>query len=230
MIVERIRSVAAELEASAHDLDPTACSGPEALDLVEALGVVRRLVDGMLARVAKRVEDTAAYTYNGERNAAETVERLVGVSTGEAKRAIEVAAKLDRLPATDEALRSGRISSRQADLIVAAAADEPEIERDLLRAAAQGVTPLRDAAVAARAAREGQAERSARQHAARSLRMWMATDGMVEGHFKVTPEVGGAMKARIDQLTRKRFRDARSAGRRDSQDAYAADALASGGR
>jgi hypothetical protein len=49
---------------------------------------------------------------------------------------------------------------------------------------------------------------------------------MVEGHFKVTPEVGGAMKARIDDLTRKRFRAARSSGVRESQDAYAADALA----
>jgi hypothetical protein len=226
VIVERIRTVAAELEASAHDLDPAACSGQEALDLVEALGVARRLIDGMVARVAKRVEDTAAYTYNGERNAAETVERLVGVSAGEAKRAIDVAAKLERLPETDSALRSGRLSSRQADLIVAAAADQPEIERDLLRAAAQGVTPLRDAAIAVRAAREDQAERAARQHAARSFRMWTAIDGMVEGHFKVTPEVGGAMKARIDDLTRKRFRAARSSGVRESQDAYAADALA----
>jgi hypothetical protein len=226
VIVERIRTVAAELEASAHDLDPATCSGQEALDLVEVLGLVRRLADGMVARVAKRVEDTAAYTYRGERNAAETVERLVGVSAGEANRAIEVAAKLERLPATDEALRSGRLSSRQAGLIVAAAADQPEIERDLLRAAAQGVTPLRDAAIAARAAREDQAERAARQHAARSFRTWTATDGMVEGHFKVTPEAGGAIRARIDRLTRKRFREARKAGARESQDAYAADAFA----
>jgi hypothetical protein len=156
VMIERIRSVGAELEEIAHELDATTCSGREAVDLVEALGVIRRLADGMVARAAKRVEDTAAYAYRGERNAAEVVERLVGISTGEAKRAIEVADKLDRLPATDEALRSGRLSARQADLIVAAAGDQPEIEADLLRAAAQGVVPLRDAAVAARAAREDQ--------------------------------------------------------------------------
>jgi Domain of unknown function (DUF222) len=225
-MIERIRSAGAELQTVARDLDTTSCSGQEALDLAEALGKVRRLVDGMVARVAKRVEDTAAYTYHGERNAAETVERLVGVSTGEAKRAIEVAAKLERLPATDEALRAGRLSSRQADLIVAAAAEEPEIEHDLLRAAGQGVVPLRDAAVAARAAREDQAERAARQHQARSFRTWTSADGMVEGHFKVTPEVGGGVRARIDRLTRKRFREARKAGAREPQDAYAADAFA----
>jgi hypothetical protein len=49
---------------------------------------------------------------------------------------------------------------------------------------------------------------------------------MVEGHFKVTPEVGGAIRARIDRMTRTRFRDARSAGTREAQDAYAADAFA----
>jgi hypothetical protein len=226
VIVERIRTVRAELEAIAQGWDAETCSGSDALAITEELGGVRRLADGMVARAAKRVADTGAFGLEGDRSAAEAVERLVGISASEAKRAIAVADKLDRLPATDAALRSGEISSREADLIVAAAADEPEIERDLLRAAAQGVVPLRDAAVAARAAREDQAERAARQHRARSFRMWTAIDGMIEGHFKVTPEVGGAMKARVDDLTRKRFRAARSAGVRESQEAYAADALA----
>ncbi len=225
MIVERIRSIGAALEALARELDAETCSGQEALDLVEALGAARRVVDGMVARVAKRVEDTAAYTYRGGRNAAEAVERLVGISTAEAKRVIEVAAHLRSLPGTSAALRAGRLPSRQAELIVAAAADDPSLEADLLRAAEPGTTRLRDTVVAARAAREDQVARAARQHAARSLRTWTAADGMVEGHFKVTPEVGGAIRARIDQLTRKRFRDARRSGARESQDAYAADAF-----
>ena len=45
---------------------------------MEELGSIRRLVDGMLAKAAKRVEDTAAYTYKGDRNAAELCDRLVG--------------------------------------------------------------------------------------------------------------------------------------------------------
>src|SRR4051812_17945112 len=225
-MVERIRSVNAELRSVAHELDAETCSGQEALDLVEALGVTRRLVDGMVARAAKRVEDTAAHTYGGDRNAAEVVERLVGVTTGEAKRGIEVAAHLRSLPGTAAALRAGRLSTRNAELIVAGAADDPSLERELLLAAEQGTTPLRYAVVAARAAREDQAARSARQHAGRSFRTWTNVDGMVEGHFKVTPEVGGAIRARIDQMTRTRFRDARSTGVRESQDAYAADAFA----
>ena len=88
------------------------------------------------------------------------------------------------------------------------------------------MVPLRDAVIAARARREDEAARAKRQQAARSFRMWPTADGMVEGHFKVTPQVGGAIKAVVDKGTGKRFRDARSSGVRESQDAYAADAFA----
>ena len=57
--------------------------------------------------------------------------------------------------------------------------------------------------------------------------MWPTADGMVEGHFKVTPEVGGAIKAVIEDGTRRTFRDARARAKvHESQDAYAADAFA----
>ncbi len=66
----------------------------------------------MLGKAAKRVEDTAAHTYGTDRNAAELCVRLVGVGSGEAKRAIEVAGKLESLPATDAAMRAGQLSAR----------------------------------------------------------------------------------------------------------------------
>jgi hypothetical protein len=159
----------------------------------------------MVAKAAKRVEDTAEHTRGTDRNAAELCARVTGVSAGEAKRAIDTAAKLESLPATDAAVRAGTLSVRQTDLIVAAAADDPGIERELLKVAAKGIVPLRDACIAARARREDQAARAKRQHAARSFRTWTSPDGMVEGHFKVTPEVGGAIKAVIDDGTRRKF-------------------------
>ena len=148
------------------------------------------------------------------------------MASGEAKRAIETAAKLQSLPATDEAVRAGKLSSRQADMIATTAADDPSVERSLLKAAAKGGLALRDTCIEVRAAREDQAERSKRQHAARSFTMWPTPDGMVEGHFKVTPEVGGRIKSVIEDGTRRKFREARSDGVRESQDAYAADAFA----
>jgi hypothetical protein len=224
--MDDLRTAESALGTAAAGFDASVCTGREAIDLVETLGRQRRLIDGMIAKAAKRVEDTAAYTYDGHRNTGELCEKLVGVSSGEAKRAIETAAKLESLPAVDAAVRAGRLSSRQADLIVDVAAGEPSVERSLLKVAARGMVALRDECISVRARREDQAARSNRQHAARSFMMWPTVDGMVEGHFKVTPEVGGAIKAVIEDGTRKRFRAARSDGTREGQDAYAADAFA----
>jgi len=214
------------LEAAAAGFDPSACSGEEAVRVVAEIGSLRRLADGLLGKAAKRVEDTAAYVYEHDRNAAELCQRLAGVSTGEAKRAIDVAGKLESLPATDAAMRAGRLSSRQADLIVAVASDDPSVERQLLKTAASGIVPLRDECISVRAAREDQAKRSARQHAERSFQMWPTADGMMAGRFLVTPEIGGAIKSVIEDGTRRAFRKARKAKVQESQDAYAADAFA----
>jgi hypothetical protein len=145
---------------------------------------------------------------------------------GRSETGIAVATKLQSLPATDAAVRAGTLSARATDLIVSAASEHPEVEQELLHAAAKGMVPLRDAVIAARARREDEAERAKRQQAMRSFRMWPTADGMVEGHFKVAPQVGGAIKAVIDKGTGKHFRAARSGGVRESQDAYAADAFA----
>jgi hypothetical protein len=196
--MDDLRTAELALETAARGFDPSSCSGQDAIDVVEKIGRIRRLTDGLLGKAAKRVEDTAAHTYGSDRSASELCERLVGVAPGEAKRAIETATRLESLPATDAAMRSGTLSSRSAELIASTAADDPSVERSLLRAAAAGHVALRDECISVRARREDQAERSKRQHAARSFAMWPTVDGMVEGRFKVTPEVGGAIKAVIE--------------------------------
>ncbi len=213
VIKDDLRHAGNALESAARGFDPSACSGQEAIDLVEELGRIRRLADGLLGKAAKRVEDTAAYTYENDRNAAELCSRVTGVSAGEAKRAIEVAGKLESLPETD-CRGAGR------DLVgPGGGADRPDCAGRSRRGAAadrgggEGIRAVarqvhRGAGPARRPGRTG-----ARQHAARSFRMWPTPDGMVEGHFTVTPEVGGAIEAVIDQGTAKKFRDAAEVGR-----------------
>jgi hypothetical protein len=215
----------ASLAAAAARLDPTAMSGTAAVRLLAELGTVRRLVDGLVARVAKRVDDTAAHTRGTDRSAAELAARVVGVPPGEARRAIDTAAKLEQLPAADAALRAGTLSVPQAELIVAAAAGEPALEQELLAAASRGMVPLRDAVVAARARQEDGRTRRARQQRDRFHRMWTNADGMVAGSYQVPPEEGTAMRARLEVDTRRIFRERRSSGHHELQDAYAADAL-----
>ncbi len=123
--MDDLRTAESALETAAAGFDASVCTGREAIDLVELLGRERRLIDGMIAKAAKRVEDTAAYTYDGHRSAAELCEKVVGVASGEAKRAISVATRLESLPATDAAVRAGSLSARQTELIAGAAADDP---------------------------------------------------------------------------------------------------------
>ena len=100
-----------------------------------------------LEEIAKRVADTGT----GAQEAAASVAHTLGVGRWEARAAIDTAAKLERLPETDAAVRAGRLSARAAQLIAGAATVNPAAERDLLQAATQGLVPLRDACVAARA-------------------------------------------------------------------------------
>jgi hypothetical protein len=212
------------LEAAARSFD-AGCSGREAVELMEELGTITRLADGMTGRVAKRVADTQAHIQHGDRSAAELCARVAGVGTGAVKRAIDNAAKLESLPETQAAVQDGRLSARQAELIANVAVHDPSAQAELIERAADGLTSLNDACVEARARVEDPIARSKRQHAARSLKMWTATDGMLEGHFRLAPEAGGGLKAAIDAQTKRVFRVERGDGAREGHDAYAADAL-----
>ncbi|MCU1457454.1 MAG: protein of unknown function endonuclease, partial [Actinomycetia bacterium] len=132
----------------------------------------------------------------------------------------------ESLPETEAAFRAGQLSAQQVALIAETAVRNPALETELLEHAGEGLVPLRDACIAAQARTEDPEARAKRQHEARSLRMWSAADGMVEGRFRLAPEIGGGLKAAIDEQTRKVFRAKHREGVREEQDAYAADALA----
>lgn len=225
MFTEELRAARSALEAIAQGFDAS-CSGRDAVRLLEQLATIHHLADGVTARVAKRIADTNAYVARGDRSAEELCARVVGVGSGDARRAIDHATRLESLPATDAAVRAGRLSGQEAALISSAAVNDPALEAEFLAVAGSGLVPLRDACVKARARTEDPEARSQRQHAARSLKLWNNPDGMVEGHFRLTPEVRGGLKAAIEHETQRVFRAKHRAGVREAHDAYAADALA----
>ena len=194
--------------------------------VVDELGAIRRAVDGMLAMTANRVAATDAHAANGDRSAATAVARLLGVGVGEVRSAMDTAEKLSQLPLVDAAVREGKLSAVEARLIAGAATVNPEAEQELLDGAEHGLVPLKDACVAARARVEGPKERSERQHGARGLRMWTDDDGMVAGKFRLTPEVGGQVKAAFETAVQQIFRSRRAGTEHEPLEAYAADALA----
>ena len=72
---------------------------------------------------------------------------------------------------------------------------------------------------------DGEARRS-RIHQRRSLRSYTDTDGEWHLHCRNNPEVGARVMAALEPFREAIFRRARSEGRREPPDAYAADALA----
>jgi hypothetical protein len=225
-MLDVIAATRTAMEELAVSFEPCMLTHEQAARVVDELGVIRRLTEGVLARAAKRVADTAACRKGAERDAAQAYARAAGVEASEARRAITMVKRLEQLPATAAAVRAGALSTREAQMIAEAASADPTVEQDLLGAAAQGIVPLKDACIAARACAEDPHARAARQHAARCLRMWTAGDGMLEGHFRITPEVGGQIKAKIDGEVRRIFREHRRTGPHEPHEAYAADALA----
>lgn len=64
-----------------------------------------------------------------------------------------------------------------------------------------------------------------RQHALRSVRKWTDEDGMCCGRWRLPPEEGAAFHARLEAETDRVFREAYKEGRREQNEAYAADAF-----
>jgi hypothetical protein len=98
VITDDLVAARTALEGAARDFHPSACSGDDAVRVVEVVGAILKLADGILGKAAKRVEDTAAHVHERDRSAPELAQRLTGRTTGEMRRAIDVAAKLEAVP------------------------------------------------------------------------------------------------------------------------------------
>ena len=221
-----VGKVRSSLEAIARDFDASTLHGRASLELARELGVIQSLLDGIKARVAKRIDDTCAYVALHDAEAKHTVARAFGVEPSEAQRTIDLAAQLETLPVVDAAVRTGTLSVRAAQLIAETVSENPAVTDELIATARDGLVPLKDACVAARGAVEDPAQRSARQHKQRSFRMWTDTDGMMQGRFAVTPEIGGQIKAIVDKGVQQIFRARRSGDEHEPHEAYAADVFA----
>lgn len=210
------------LDEIASEFDAAALAPEVALRMVDEFGAIRRVVDGMLAKAAKRAIESNLV----ERDGAALVARTLGVRTGEVRAAVETATRLVALPATDAAVREGRLSAAAAEMIAIAATANPGAEDDLLRVAADGLVPLKDACIKARAAVEDPAGRRARQHRLREFHSWTDADGMIAGRFRLTPEVGGAVTKVIEAEVQRIFRSRKAGTDHEPLPAYAADAFA----
>ena len=187
---------------------------------------MEKLVAAGKALAARRVAESDHWRGAGERSAAHSLARRAGSSVGAAMATLETAARLPELPAVDRAVRAGELSAAQANEIASAAGADPGAQAELVRVARRdGFTGLRDKCRQVRAAAPDEMARHRAIHASRSLRHWSDPDGAgrLEGRF--TPEVLAELLVALEPFEAEAFREARAEGRRETFDAYRADAL-----
>jgi hypothetical protein len=208
--------------------DPVLVPASEAVAWMKVFDRIKRMGAAGETLAAGRVAETVLWRRNGARSAAHWVADETGVSVSDAVGVLKTAQALENAEATADAFKAGKLSGRQVQVIAGAVSVAPSVERELIAAADRlSIGELRDKAK--RLARAGSVEsdqqRTARWRSQRCLRTWVDDDGMGCGLWKVPPADQARVIAAIDGVKNTIFHDARRDDRRESAEAYAADAL-----
>ena len=224
---EDVRSAVATLKTVVRDLEPGVLDGPGAVRLVELFAEAEHVAAAGKAIATRRVDATGAYREGGHRSAAHWLASATGVTVGAATHALRTAERVDALPATDDAFRSGQLSEVQAYEIAAAASVDPSEEPALLRSAKRDtVKGLKDRCARLRAASVADdAEWARHLHDTRAVFRWVERDGALRLDARLSPAAGALVFAALDAETDRVFREARAAKKREPRAAYMHDAL-----
>jgi Domain of unknown function (DUF222) len=223
--------IEAALAAVLGGADPPVWSGEDAAELVEAFSRIERRGAAGKALAAHRVAVSRVWVGAGDRSAAHWLARRAGSTVGAAAAVMETAVRLEGLPATAEAFRSGQLSEVQAREIASAAAGHPGREDELLAVArSESVQGLR---LACRAAVAGDRDETAAHravHRSRYLKHWIDDDGAARLSVRLTVEDMATVLAAVDAFEAEVFATARAQGRVEPYHAYQADALVAAAR
>ena len=200
------------VEAEAVGVDALAPAA--AADLWLALTDLERLVSGLRLVVTRKASAASTWRDEGCRSFEEWAAARSGRSRSDAARDAKVADQLDFLPDTEDALRQGQITPRQAEQVTEAAGGDPAAEKDLPGQAKQNqpMKDLRRAADRAKAAassRQTEQERMRRWRRARDVRFWVGGDGLAHLHAAGPLAELAAVKAAIDDRADRFFAAAR---------------------
>jgi len=219
MLRDELREVAREFDAALVD-------GRRAMQIAETCAEMERLVFAVKSMAARRVAGTGTWARGGHRSFEAWLANVSGTTEGEAIASSETLSRLEELPATEAALRDGRLSRVQANEISAAATADPDAEAELLHVAQHGTVKALKARAkqVTAAARDDELDRYRRIRSERHVRTWEDHDGS-HVHFQSTADDVAVVMTAIQAYERPIFQAARQAGERESAGAYRADAL-----
>jgi hypothetical protein len=226
MNLKLLERVADELRNGLAGYEPERISGADADRMLKAFAEIERLASAGKLLSARRVESSNVWRRTGHRSAAAHLADATGTGLGPAITTLETARQLGELPATDDALRGGRLSEAQVKEIAGAAILQPDAEQELVDAA--GKQPLNVLKLRCRRVRAGntdQHESYERIRRGRYLRHWSDPDGAVRFDARLTPDDGARLIASVKAEAARLGSEARRAGRDEGTRALAADAL-----
>jgi hypothetical protein len=217
-----------ELRRSVRDLDGSTISGSDAAKLVDQFAEVERLAVAGRTLAAARVQQTKSWRASGSPSIVAWMADHSRSSFRHAASTLNMAMRLEQLPATREALVSGHLSERQASEISAAAELDPMAEKELLKMAArEGITALREKCRDVAAAAAGDENARERIRRSRYFRHWLEGDGALRLDARLTADEGAPLLATIRARADSLEAEARKAGHAEAPEAHAADALVS---
>ncbi len=209
--------------------DPALVQATDALAMAPLFVQLENLGAAGKALAADRVAGTDLWQKRGWPSAAAWLASLDGTGVGEAVGVLQTAEAMGGLDATTDTFKAGKLSRRQAKAVATAAKADPAKENELLnRAAVEPVSGLEKKARDIRQAASGESveQRHARAHKNRRITTWQDDDGG-HGRWDLPLADHTRLVAELDAEKEKIFRQARSEGRRESDQAYLADALVS---
>jgi hypothetical protein len=224
--LEDVRTLRASFQGRLAALDPSVLSASMAGEVLREVVAMKRVLEAKELGLAKRVSDTGVVRTRGDARGTKWTARQLGVSAGEAGDKLDLAERLDELPATREALEAGKISLEQAAEIARTSAIDPSSEGELLAAAPrESLAELKRRGQQRRTAAEDDDARRHRLHANRRLSTWVDGEGAGRGSWSLPLESHVELLAAIAPQREHLFKEARRDGRRDAPEAYDADAL-----
>ena len=226
MTFQTLRRVADDLRVALADLEPERLSGPDAARMLDIFAEIEKLASGGKLLSARRVESSNVWRRRGHRSAAAHIAEATGTGLGPAINALKAARRLDSLPATDDAMRHGRLSEAQVTEITGAAILQPDAEKELVETAKQQpLTLLKLRCRRVKAVGSDQKATYEAIHRRRSLRNWTDDDGAVRFDATLTPDEGARLIAAVRAESDRLAVEARRAGLDEPSRALAADAL-----
>lgn len=225
---ERLGQLRDAMGRYAATFDATLVSIEDASVVVAEAAAIERMAATVKGLAAARSAGGAAWKAAGERSAAHHLARTTGMSVGSASEILETVRRMATLPVLDAAARAGNLSPAQIVAVAVAAAVDPSAEQRLVELAQHSsLAESRQECGRTKAVARPDAEAPRRAiHESRYLRSWTDAEGAWNLHMRDNPEVGAEVMAAIDAIRDRLFATARTEGRTEPTEAYAADAMA----